>query len=140
MDICTRPPVRSPDIHGQGHFQAPRGHRLHNGVDFAVYAGSAILAPCCAIVHKIGWPYSPEDPIKGNLRFVALEVVGGYMLRFLYVKPIVAAGSFIERGQVIGYSQTLQAAYPNITEHVHFDVKIGGVYIDPVKFLADTKG
>lgn len=133
--MLTILPVRGVDSWGSGAYLAKRGDRKHNGVDLACYPGTLIMSLGEGIVSKIGYPYDPNDPLKGYLRYVQVTDKNNYDLRYFYIEPIVILGDFIIKGQVLGVTQDLQKPYPGITGHVHFEVKKDEKYIDPMNWV-----
>jgi hypothetical protein len=62
----------------------------------------------------------------------------GGQLKLLYVQPEGALmGKLCPRGTVIGHAQSLQHLYPGITNHVHVELWIGGVRVDPTAYFID---
>jgi hypothetical protein len=70
-----------------------------------------------------------------------LEITGpGYRLKLLYVKPSVAAGQAVTRGEVIGTAQDVAAYWQNkeprpgrMVGHVHLEVM---VITDPERLVS----
>ena len=115
--------VRGQDTQGAGWFHAPRGNRLHNGVDLVCEARESIHCFVPGVVTKIGYPYSPDvHPTKGHLRYIEITTDGN-KFRYFYVKPKVVVGQIIGLNQNIGISQDLTKIYPGITQHFHFEVR-----------------
>ncbi len=134
--MIIKPPARTTDVHGQGHWHASRGkNRLHQGVDVACYAGSRICAIKGGEVTKHGWPYQPDDSTRGHLRYIQVTDTSGQDWRYFYVHPLVDVGDWIMPGQVLGISQGLQEIYKGITDHIHVEVKKEGVFIDPTRLV-----
>ena len=136
--MLMKPPNRTSDKWGQGHFGAPRGSRTHKGIDFACHPGTAICAEMFGIVTKIGYPYDDDEDHDGKPDFTYVEIKDprGSKARYFYVDPCVKVGDIIPTGQVIGITQRLGGKYPDITEHLHFEVKDkNGVFIDPSDYL-----
>lgn len=134
--LTIKPPARSTDQHGSGAYMAPRGYRVHNGIDIQCPPESIICALRPGTVTKIGYPYDPaKDAKKAHYRYVQITDTMGNDLRYFYVEPGVALDDVIETGQAIGTSQALRRIYPGITEHIHFEVKRNGNYLDPTNFL-----
>lgn len=126
--------LRGSDCWGCGYYQAPRGERKHNGIDLICHANEAIVAFEGGEVSKIGLPYS--DPDKSHYRYVEITVDDGNRHRYFYTAPLVDVGDVIERGQIIGSSQTLTNTYPGMTQHCHFEVKKPNhAFTDPVSVL-----
>ena len=123
MDILKIiPPTRGNDAHGNGAYHAPRGSRIHKGVDKSCYKNSIILSISNGVVTKIGYPYNPADPIKGHLRYIEITDTNGLRLRYFYVKASVGVGEKICKDQIIGQAQGLLTVYPNITDHIHLEI------------------
>ena len=132
--LQTEPVLRTSDAHGQGHFGAPRGSRVHMGIDFAVLPDSWVLAPRAGVISKLGYPYAQHT----HIRYVELtEFTQGDRLRFFYVYPMgVAKGRVLEVGERLGFVQDLEDLYPGITPHVHFEVKTEtGKFLKPEEYL-----
>lgn len=116
--------IRGQDRHGAGYFGAPRGKRTHNGVDIVCRAGDAVTAFCDGTVTKLGYPYSPQDPKKGHLRYVEVTDIEGNRCRYFYVKRSVSMGDRVRRGDLLGVAQGLTEIYKGITDHYHFEIKL----------------
>ena len=121
--------IRGCDRQGCGHFGASRGTRKHNGVDLVCMPGDEIQSPVNGIVTKIGYPYGGRD--KHHIRYVQVTC-GQYEFRVFYVKPMVEVGQLVTTNSVLGFAQDLGGFYPEITEHIHFEIKDkNGSYVDP---------
>jgi len=118
---------RISDKWGEGHFGASRGDRTHNGVDFCCPAGSAILAPVDGLVTKLGYPYGNDL----SFRYVQITTPDGYDHRIFYVNPLVQDGDKVKKDQIIGLAQDLTKRYVGITEHIHYEVRYKGEYLNP---------
>ena len=127
--------VRGYDKHGAGHYHAPRGTRLHDGIDIITTTGQDIVSPIDGTVTRKSYPYA------GDLRYTGLLITGTgkhkdfevkiwYMLPFqtLIGKPVIA-------GNQIGTAQDLTIKYPSITNHVHLQVKVNGKSVDPATLI-----
>lgn len=130
-------PERGTDAHGNGAYNAPRGSRRHKGIDFAAYPGSYVLSNVIGTVTKIGYPYDPTDPIKGEFRYVEITTPLLYQVRYFYVFPMVHEGDEICQHKVIGFVQNLEKVYPDITPHVHCEIKKDNQYYDPNLFFGE---
>jgi len=120
-------PIRGDDEHGSGFWHAPRGNRLHNGVDFSCYPGTQILAPVSGVMTKEGYPYADDL----DYRYVEITTPGGDCHRVFYISPV--SNDDVVAGQtIIGYAQDLTTRYPGITNHVHYEIKRGDEYINPL--------
>jgi len=131
-------PLRRCDDQGCGHYGASRGSRLHNGLDLACNPGTAICSPVNGTVTKIGHPYSSD------LSILYVQVTAqGYDYRVFYVDPVVEVGDNVTIHDVIGESQSLESMTRGGTQHVHFEIKSGGQYIDPTpvyQTIRSTRG
>lgn len=129
--------VRGSDLFGRGHFGAPRGVRLHNGVDFNIEANSHVYSPVFGKVVRIAAPYKSDDRFKG----LVIEGLGryeGYQIKLFYVDPRKKiVGRTVKQGETIGTAQDLTIKYPSITNHVHFEITLNGEQIDPSRFLQE---
>ncbi len=128
------PPPRITDKYGEGHYLASRGSRLHNGIDLACYKDSIILSASKGWVSKLGYPYNPNDEIKGHLRYVQITF-DELDFRYFYVLPLVKVGDVVDIGDPIGTAQGLVDIYPGITDHVHVEIKRNGQFINPGDIL-----
>lgn len=126
-------PIRGLDKHGSGYYGAPRGSRVHNGIDYACPPESEIHPTCPGKVSKHGWAYS--DPKKSDYRYVQVTDVQGYNHRYFYIDAAVDLGVYVTEETVIGTAQDLTKIYPGITNHVHYEIKKEGDYFDPEKFF-----
>lgn len=129
-------PVRAPDAHGSGAYNAPRGSRKHKGVDFAAWPDSACLALVKGTVTKLGYPYADDL----SYRYVEITDNGGFRGRYFYLDPAVELGDIVDCRTVIGHVQPLQDRYPEITPHVHFEIMDpDGNYLNPSNYAQTHK-
>lgn len=113
-------PKRTTDRWGSGAFGASRGERIHNGIDYRVLPGSQILSPVKGEVTKLGYCYG--DDLK--YRYVEVTDKDGLQHRIFYIRPTdIEVGMIVGEGAVIGIAQNLGPRYPDITPHVHYEVK-----------------
>ena len=100
--------------------------RPHRGVDFAAPTGTPVRAVADGKVTYAGW--------KGNYgRFLKIDHAGPYSSAYAHLRRIkkgVRAGTFVKRGQVIGYVGSSGAA---TGPHLHFEMHKNGRYINPLK-------
>ena len=114
-------PIRESDKFGSGFYGASRdgGKRVHKGIDYAVYPGSLVYAHVGGVITKLGYPYGD------NLEFRYVQITDSntnFRLRYFYVEPMVSLHQVVSAQHVIGRSQSLNARYPGITEHIHFEI------------------
>lgn len=128
--------VRGQDDHGSGQFGASRVRMVeggtrrykHHGVDYVCKPADELLAPVSGTVSKLGFPYANDLAF----RYVEITVPGGDCHRVFYCKPAVEVGDqVIANVTPIGKAQKLGDRYKGITEHVHYEIKRGGTYVDP---------
>ncbi len=103
------------------------GFHIHTGVDLAAPAGTAVHAASGGIAH-VGF-----DPGGAGI-YVAVAV--GQHVRVLYChlsRAQVVAGDSVTPGQVIG---EVGATGLTTGAHLHFEVQVDGVAVDPVDWLA----
>ena len=98
----------------------------HIGVDIANEINTPIRATADGIVTYAGWEV-------GYGRLVAIEHGYGYTTRYGHCARIdVKVGDEVKRGQIIGY---VGSTGRSTGSHVHYEVRIHGVPVDPEKYL-----
>ena len=123
-------PQREQDKHGEGAWGAPRGSRIHRGIDYAAVPESILLSPVAGFVTKLGFPYGDDL----TYRYVEVTDRGGLRHRFFYVEPLVQLGDRIKKEYQLGIVQRLGRRYPGITEHIHYEIKDrDNNYIEPFR-------
>ena len=133
-----KPPMRTPDKHGEGHFGARRGKRTHIGIDLACAKDSTVCALASGRITKVGYPYIPSDPEKGHLRYIQIETAEGDRHRYFYVSLFgdLSLNDFVRKWDEIGKAQGLLDIYPGIGDHIHFEIKTaGGEPVDPLTVI-----
>lgn len=128
-DIVLSMKSRIRDKFGSGQYGASRDkkQREHKGIDIITVAGEEIYCPFDGNILRQTFPYKDS-----NLEGIFLQGVGswqGYEAKVFYVKGIISGK--IEKGQYIAHAQDLTERYPEITNHLHFEVKLRDEYIDP---------
>jgi murein DD-endopeptidase MepM/ murein hydrolase activator NlpD len=102
----------------------------HNGVDFAAPSGAPVYATAAGVVTSVG-----ADGPCGNK--VEIAHAGGYTSVYCHLSRFAAglrAGQHVESRQLIAYvGQTGRVTGP----HLHFGVRRGGVFIDPMTLRLD---
>ena len=122
---------RKCDGWGCGHFGASRagGKRKHNGQDFLSKGGEKVFAPISGRV-RVLYPYS-DDP-----RFQGVEITEGQMsVKIFYFEPSVKTGDIVTAGDDIGRAQNLGIKYKGIPNHIHVEIRRGGVLRDPSPYF-----
>ena len=118
-------PVQGPITSYFGYRYHPILHftRFHAGVDIGATFGSPIVAAGDGRVVGAGWG-------GGYGREVEIAHGGGLMTLYGHMSEIVAQpGSFVRRGQLIGYVGSSGLA---TGPHVHFEVRQGGTPVNPL--------
>ena len=125
------PKERKCDRYGCGHYKASRGNnRTHQGIDFIYKHSEPVRAFRDGRVAKLGYPYADDL----SYRYVQISD-GGADMRYFYVCPTVRVGQKVKRGDVIGFAQAIELRYPGITPHIHYEVKAGGMHVNPRGYL-----
>lgn len=125
------PPDRGTDTWGSGYYRAPRGDRLHNGIDKLAIAGSQLLSLTKGKVTKLGYAYADDL----SYRYIEIVDPMGNVLRYFYILPVVKVGQHIDENTILGEVQNLDKRYPGISNHFHFEVKVNNKYLDPELYL-----
>ena len=120
--------VRNDSV-GQGYWHAPRGSRLHLGVDLLLpYGpGQSVTAPHEGRVVRYSFPYVADKNYSG------LHIKGSQIESILwYLEPIIAIGLYVSEGQEIGFAQDISKKYgTNCKPHIHWQIGEYGE-IDPL--------
>ncbi|WP_394278154.1 peptidoglycan DD-metalloendopeptidase family protein [Microbacterium sp.] len=100
----------------------------HRGLDFSAGCGAPLYAAAAGTVIFAGWSGSWGNYVKiqhrdGTVTAYAHILNGGYNVSY---------GQSVRAGQVIAYAGTTGASTGC---HLHFEVYIGGVRVDPAAFL-----
>ena len=114
--------------------QTTRDWRVHNGVDIAAEAGTAVAAAADGTVYT-----TYEDDAMGTT--VVIRHTGGYTTYYSSLdKDVpVKAGDVVTMGQTIGYVGTTALVETTLGSHVHFSVTCQEGPMDPGEFLAIGK-
>ena len=123
---------RGTDSFGSGSFGASRAGHAHKGQDYLGAPGQRVYAPIGGRV-TTGAAYA--DGRFEYLRRVTITGDNGERVSLMYVLPGVVIGGQVEAGDVVGTLQTLQNTYPGIPNHLHVEVALNGVKVDPAPFF-----
>jgi murein DD-endopeptidase MepM/ murein hydrolase activator NlpD len=105
--------------------------RAHRGVDVAAPRGTNIVAPADGRVRSVGWRI-------GYGLTIEVEHSGNILTLYAHCqKAMVREGQLVKGGQVIA---TVGSSGLTTGPHVHFEVLDRGKSVDPIKFLASTRG
>ena len=133
--LATQAPVQGEVLSGYAmevlsYNQTTRDWRVHNGVDFAAAAGTAVTAAADGEVYTVY-----EDDQMGMT--VVIRHEGGYTTRYssLGADVAVSAGQPVSMGQTIGTVGTSALMENALGDHVHFTVTKDDEPVDPMEFL-----
>ena len=99
----------------------------HHGLDFIVPQGSPVFSPAEGTVESV------VRSSKGDGNTVSIRHTGGYVTRYLHLDEIfVSQGQRVRRGGKIATVGMSGNAY---APHLHYEVKFGGAFRDPVNYL-----
>ncbi|XP_041829652.1 leukocyte cell derived chemotaxin 2, tandem duplicate 1 [Melanotaenia boesemani] len=107
---------RTSDRHGEGHYGARRGTRVHQGLDIVCEDGSDVYAPFDVTLHGKLVVYN--DPRKAAIDEGVNLQGQGLCFKLFYVRPDRTSGT-VRKGQKIGTMLPMQRVYPGITSHIH---------------------
>ncbi len=100
--------------------------RFHEGVDISAPYGGTIVAAAAGTVIRTGW--------NGGYGIMC-EISHGRGISTIYShcsKVLVKTGQYIKKGQAVAkVGNTGRSTAP----HLHFEIKINGVQVNPLKFL-----
>lgn len=125
--------VRGHDEWGSGEYGAPRGDRIHRGIDIVASPGETILCPFDAMFVRIAEPYDNDARFSGMLLRGTGEWAG-YEAKLFYLMPDEGL-KVLQAGEKIGVAQDIALRYPGITTHVHLELWQDGNVIDPTPCL-----
>lgn len=111
-----------------GRRKAPtrRASTNHKGVDWATPVGTAVMASSTGTVAKAGWG-------SGYGYVVYINHADGRQTRYGHLsKVLVKQGQTVTQGQKIALSGNTGVS---TGPHVHFEILINGVQVDPFKYL-----
>lgn len=116
------------DAHGSGVFGSRRrGARIHNGIDLVASVGTPVRAAQSGQV---------RDGRQRNGLGTYLEVhhAKGYVTVYGHLsRVLVADGQGVQRGEVIGLvGKSGNARARAIQPHLHFELRLQGVPLDPL--------
>jgi murein DD-endopeptidase MepM/ murein hydrolase activator NlpD len=115
-------PVNGPVTSGFG----MRWGRMHEGIDIAAAAGTPIWAAADGAVIYAGW-------LGGYGNLVVVDHGNGLATAYAHTSAIlVAVGQHVTRGETIALvGSTGHSTGP----HLHFEVRVNGVAVDPLLYL-----
>ena len=110
--------------------ETTRDWRVHNGVDIAAEAGSAVCAAADGEVYSV---YA--DEAMGTT--IVLRHASGYTTKYASLAENVSVqpGDIVTKGQAIGVVGNTALMESAIGDHLHFSVACDGTPVDPATFL-----
>ena len=130
--IILQAEERGCDEWGCGNYGASRGNRKHKGMDFKAESGQILLSTVVGEVSKLGYPYSDDL----DYRYVQVTDAAGYDIRFFYIDPSIRLGDKVMLLDPLGEVQDLSNRYPEMTNHVHIEIKKGGRFYNPEAYFS----
>ncbi|WP_294120748.1 M23 family metallopeptidase [Sphingomonas sp.] len=118
-------PVAAPITSGFGIRFHPILHfaRMHKGIDFGAHYGAPIVAAADGQVIRAGWSGGYGEQVR-------LAHAAGMGTSYSHMSRIVVApGSFVRQGQLIGY---VGSSGLSTGPHLHYEVYRGGVAVNPM--------
>jgi murein DD-endopeptidase MepM/ murein hydrolase activator NlpD len=126
-------PVKGMVTAGYGYRSSPfTGRReMHEGLDVAAPPGTAIVATAEGVVSFTG-------PLSAFGNVVFINHGHGFTTFYAHNSSNrVKEGQLVKRGEVIAYvGATGRATGP----HVHYEVQVNGVTVNPMKYIIDQSG
>lgn len=109
-----------------------RDWRTHEGVDIEAPLGQTVMAARSGVVRSVD-----SDSLYGTV--VTVDHGDGSTARYanLAAQPAVAAGEYVEAGQVLGAVGSTALCEIGQGTHLHFAVMQDGESIDPLEFLPE---
>jgi len=115
------------DRKGSGLFGAPRGWRLHQGIDLEMQPGAQVISPEDGKLIRVMLPYGKDSPFRG------LIIKSRKLIHKLMYTDIASAeliGTRVTEGQVVGILQDIRERYGReIKPHLHWEICIDPEYL-----------
>lgn len=111
------------DAAGLGHHGAPRGGRLHNGMDFLCVPGQVVISPIEGNCMRYSYPYK-------DLSYNGVRIEGSQLTVVLWYvtpnfEPSEVVKGIVHQGDEIGIAQDVSKKYGDIgmLPHVHLRIE-----------------
>lgn len=101
----------------------------HRGIDLAAVEGTKILAPADGVISFAAWLVDRE--------VITIDHGNGLRSSFEPAKSLLAVGSAVKRGQLIGQLKGLGHCRP--LSCLHWGVRREESYLNPLLFLGDRR-
>lgn len=106
-------------------------YNYHSGIDYSVCLADNINIYAAADGTVV---FAQELPIHGN--FTVIDHGWGVYTTYSHqTQQVVKAGDTVKRGQLIGL---IGSTGRSVGPHLHFEVIINGVYVNPLTWLSTT--
>ena len=128
LDYPTNGPITSP--YGYRIHPIYGYYGLHDGTDFGVSCGQALVASASGTVLDVY-----EDDVYGKRLFLNVGIVNGKNLVLIYnhaARYSVSEGQRVSRGDIIGYAGNTGWSTGC---HLHFTVMANGTAVNPANYL-----
>ncbi|MBV8301393.1 MAG: M23 family metallopeptidase [Candidatus Dormibacteraeota bacterium] len=107
---------------------------FHTGLDIAAPMGTPVGAAAAGVVLLATSSHDAAGDLVGYGNYVVIRHANGYLTLYGHLEQLlVRAGQVVQQGQVIGL---LGSTGWSTGPHVHFEVRVDGVYVDPAPFIA----
>lgn len=101
---------------------------MHSGLDIAAAPGTVVRAPADGVVSYAGFD-------AGYGKLVSIDHGYGYVTRFGHnSKTLVTVGQRVKRGDPIS---TVGNTGRSTGPHLHYEVRVGGIPVNPANFILD---
>ncbi len=117
LNVVDNPVIRIDKL-GDGHYLAPRGERLHRGVDYVVVPGANVYAPVNGHIVRESWPY--KDGSYSGVLFQGSSIA----FKIWYFSPYLhLIGEKLKAGTILGKAQDISKRYgKDMIPHIHIEV------------------
>ncbi len=114
-----------------GPFREWRGGRRHDGMDIGILRSPTVRAAAPGIVRLAGYMRGYE----GYGLLVLVQIQSTYEIVYAHLSSVrVAEGDYVSAGDVLGKAGCTGSCSGT---HLHFELRRGGVSVDPSPFLRD---